>query len=118
MNITARNYPQAGAYVRFWKRLKAAPLDQELTPNLAWDYGQTVRDALRKTHDAVNNRINSRGGLDVARGKKDNEFYRSLERRDAWNIHDRIIHRVRIYQFETKIARERFNHLLSDRNEE
>jgi hypothetical protein len=117
MNITHEHYPRVGAYVRFWKRLKEVDPETRV-PCAAWDHSETAGEALRGFSRAVNNRINSRGGLDTPRGRNDNTDYYWQEYRDKRAIEDHNIRRVRIYQFETSEARRRFSNLLSRYDED
>lgn len=61
---------------------------------------------------AIERRINERGGGLPAGRKWSNAYYWQAWR-DSRRIQDRVLRRVRIYQFETPEAHRRFGHLLS-----
>jgi hypothetical protein len=69
-------------------------------------------DLLREMRDALQRRINSRGGLESANAGMPIELVRDARRLDE--IKQR---RIRTYQFETALCRDRFGHLLAVRGE-
>lgn len=74
-------------------------------------------DFQRWVWDALERRINARGGLPEYRGRKDttDEFYRFW--RDSRAVREIHTRRLRVYGFETPDARRRFSHLLASRND-
>ncbi len=107
----AINLPKPGAYVAAWKRAKQAPAGTLF--NVSWDRPSVPREeVLRDFQKALHNRINIRGGDHEACNPIPAEWIR-----DCRAVHDRINRRVRVYSFETPECRDRFAHLLSDRND-
>jgi hypothetical protein len=61
--------------------------------------------------------INRKAGIpDIACRKQESDYQIAIAR-DCRRVHDKIRHRVRVYQFETAEIRARFGHLLSSRDE-
>lgn len=122
--ITRERYPNAGAYVRQWQRVNAQAIeDQGKTPRPKYPrkYGEfkTAEAYRREYAKALQNRINQRGDEDkarrgepVANGRKFGNDYEAQAARDADRLRQ-IGRRVRVYQFETKEAKNRFAHLLA-----
>lgn len=111
-----RRYPQPGAYVQAWKRANEVTAAGG-TVRVSWA-GRDL-DAhgwRREVRRALDRRINERGGLDQTGRKWDERYQVGLER-DARALRDRLMRRVRVYQFETPELRERFGHLLADRED-
>lgn len=82
-----------------------------------WCTEVTREEFLAEYRDQIiQNAINARGGL-VFKGRKFEPDYQVNLVRDKHLLAD-IKNRIRVYQFNTKEVRERFSHLLADRNED
>jgi hypothetical protein len=102
------------AYVSAWKALKTKDPMQPVRgfyhfPERAGD----VLDAIRRgVHDRINRHDRSNAGA-----RRRDPAYELGLRRDARAIEDKLVRRVRLYRLETPELRERFAHLISDRND-
>lgn len=112
MKIT--ELPHKGEYVRMIREVRAAFARGVKTVRLGYDQFYTREQWERVIWIALNQRINSRGGLGAdcqcetcVDPDQMARFYRDQQR--LRNIHKRI----RVYQFETEECRRRFGHLLS-----
>jgi hypothetical protein len=121
VNMTREHYPDPGRYCRLWRRVaSAAATDPEQRVDPVWAYHAlgsnacTMRELRGQFTCALHNRINSRGGLDGFRGRKDNSDYLAQCYRDQSAIRRRILKHVIVRQFETRECRRRFSHLLYD----
>lgn len=104
----AINLPSPGAYVQAWRRVKLAPADQCF--KLDWMRPRVPRDdVLREFDQALQRRINIRGGR-----HEDNDPIPAEWIRDCRRVHDKLQHRIIIRQFETEECRLRFAHLLEE----
>jgi hypothetical protein len=74
--------------------------------------GKTEEQFRKWFLDALDRRINSKGGL-VEIGRKYDSLYQIAMYRDCMAARDHSQRRIRIYQFETVEARRRLSHLLS-----
>lgn len=82
--------------------------------NIPGEWGRTMTkaQAQRRLSAMIDTAINHKGTLDKPRGRKDGCDYQMR----LWRDKQRLIsaaNRIRIYQFETQEAQERFSHLLS-----
>jgi hypothetical protein len=122
MNICKKNFPGLTSYLKNWKKIVEmdnAGDTSKIMFNELWSNGYNDAHYWRMNFlQAVNNRIMTRGQDWKPRGKKDNQEYFCDLRRDKHAIEDKINRRIRIYQFNTSEVRNRFGHLLSDRNED
>jgi hypothetical protein len=110
--ITLRDLPAPGAYVAAWKRANAV-VAAGGTVRTSWAGADLDAAAWRRNvRDALDRRINARGGL-VQTGRKWEYLYQLELERDARAIQARLTRRVRVYQFGTPEIRKRFGHLLS-----
>lgn len=66
----------------------------------------------------VNTAINRKAGIPDTKGRKQESDWQWAARRDQRKLHDKIRHHVRVYQWETRKVRERFSHLLADRDDD
>lgn len=110
--------PKPGYYAREIQRgrdyFKRNPDKGLRIVHAGWfDEFKTANEFDRWVINALNRRINERGGLPDCRGRKDTLDYQSALQRDARRIADCINHQVIVRQFETAEARERFDHLLT-----
>jgi hypothetical protein len=106
------NLPNPAAYVETWRKAYAIT-DSGGTVRLSWagpDLNSvTARENFRR---ALDRRINQRGDLHQT-GRNYDADQRWRFYRDQQAIQKKLAKRVRIYQFETRVCRERFAHLLS-----
>jgi hypothetical protein len=103
----AINLPHPGAYAKAWRRVKSAPASARF--NVSWDRPNTPRDeVLKEFHDALQQRINIRGG-----NLKACEPVPIGLIRDAKRLDEIKTQRIRHYQFETKKMQTKFGHLLA-----
>lgn len=110
--------PHKGRYAAAWRRLlDACAVDPAQIVSLAWNDQRSASDARAEFVACMHRRINKRGGIPDAYGRKDDWFYHDQLWRDQRAISDRTLKRVRVYQFETAEARSRFAHLLSSRED-
>lgn len=102
------NLPSPGAYARACRKLAALPADA-LVKKPGWA-GGVVRAAemRRQVRQALDRRINVRGG----QAENNEEIDIGLQR-DARRLDDILQRRVRVYQFESHLCRDRFGHLLA-----
>lgn len=117
MNMSVQKYPHPGAYVTLWRRVKALPAsDAYIVEADRRGWGDSANTLKRRFRDAVHNRINVRGKVDMS-GRKWDEDYQTNLFRDQHALHDKLQKRVMVYQFLTDTVRNRFGHLLTDRRE-
>jgi len=119
MNITRERYPDPHRYCRFWRRVvdaATASPGQFVDPVWAWrslgSNAHTLEELRGQFTKALHNRINSRGGQDGPRGRKDDDGYLAMCRRDQIALRRRVQERVIIRRFETQECRRRFGCLL------
>lgn len=89
MNMTLANYPNPGAYVTLWRRVKALPKSDAYMPE-----------------------ADRRGCLDMSGRRWDGDYQTNLFR-DQHALHDRLQKRIIVRQFLTDLVRARFSHLLT-----
>jgi hypothetical protein len=102
--------PEKGAYVAAWKRLNAMPVDGQVSVD--WMGPRPVAQVRRDFRLALDRRINLRGGMPEANVPIDIGLVR-----DAYRLDDILKRRVRVYQFESELARKRFGHLLASHDD-
>jgi len=110
-----RNIPNPGDYARAWRALNTMDASRKVTVP-GWvvgmpGWGNMTRNAgevLSRVRSAMDARINARAGVTV----REHRNHIGLVR-DAQRLRDIAERRVRVYQFETRNARERFSHLLA-----
>lgn len=113
MNMTRANYPNPGAYVTLWRRVKALPKsDAYILEADRRGWGDSANTMKRRFHDAVHHRINRRGGLNMF-GRRWDEDYQTNLFRDQSALHGRLQRRIIVRQFATDVVRRRFSHLLT-----
>lgn len=117
MNMTKENYPHPAAYCKAWRQVLEAQ-GQAIEFKVDWCTTKTPEQARQWFLDALHRRINTRGGIDKPRGKKDNSDYVRASYQDQQDIRDKVLRRIRVYQFRTPECRRRFANLLSDRWED
>jgi hypothetical protein len=101
--------PEKGAYAAAWRRLKAMPAGALVRDQ----YGmRPAGEILAEFRRALQRRVNLRGGLEAANDPMPIELVR-----DARRLEDIKVRRIRVYQFESKVCRERFANLLAERGE-
>jgi hypothetical protein len=119
IHIHPGNYPDAGAYCRQWRKViemaRLAP-NAKFLRRRPFAY-ETAREYREEYLRAVHSRINSRGGQDAPRGRKDDIEYFYAAARDARRIRDKKTRRTRFYCLETSEARKRFGHLIDSYEE-
>jgi hypothetical protein len=111
-----RQLPAPGDYARSWRTLTTLDPTMEISvPGYivgmpGWPR-QTVRagEVLRRVREAFERRINSRAGYEPREPREGS----SALYRDSRNVRDILTRRLRVYQFETRVARARFGHLLA-----
>jgi hypothetical protein len=106
--------PMKGKYARYMRWVASLPPDAIVTdPMTGWvasrDPAWLIRHRVRQ---ALNRRINSRGGLEAANMPIEIGLIR-----DARRLDDILQRRVRVYQFESELCRRRFGHLLARRDD-
>lgn len=117
MNLTTQNYPNPGAYVTLWRRVKALPKsDAYIVEADRRGWGDSANTLKRRFRDAVHNRINVRGKVDMSGRRWDADYQTNLYR-DQHALHDKLQRRIIVCQWLTDIVRKRFEHLLTDRRE-
>lgn len=100
-----------------WVRQVRAALDSGVTVQTSWDVMHRDPESFRaELWRAIDRRINLRAGPSP-RWRKWSSDYHYAALRDSRRIQDRVLRRVRVYQFETVEARRRFGHLLSSQND-
>lgn len=110
MNI--QSLPHKAAYVAGWRNvIEAAKNAPETLMRFDWYTVEPAFKMRRLFQSALMRRINERGGDFQA-----NEEIPAGLIRDARRLKE-IRQRVRHYQFESKIVRERFGHLLASRED-
>lgn len=99
--------PMPGRYVASWRAVKSACKANPHALVIRGDwFGRTVAELKASYDDALQARINARGGLEI-RQSTDEEW---AHRRDQRKLHDYIRHRI-VHPgsgFETKECRRRF----------
>jgi hypothetical protein len=99
----------AGTYAKAWRAIKSLPKDASV---LGFAYfpepAESVLHAMRGMLSEVINRHDRSYGI----GRKWDNDYQVRLWRDSRRLRD-IANRIRVYQFETSEARNRFSHLLS-----
>lgn len=112
-----RQLPIPGDYARAWRQLWSMDPAQEIrVPGFIVGMPGWPRQAvaagvvLRHVRAAFDRRINARAGYSP-REPRDGE---SAHYRDSRAAAAKNTNRVRVYQFETRAARRRLSHLLSD----
>ena len=114
--VPMRLAPNPGAYVQAWRLgLECARSGRGL--KVDWCTVLEPHEIRPWFTDALQRRINARGGFNTPRGRKDNYDQYCSYGRDARAIQARLNTRLRVHQFETAEARRRFSHLLADRND-
>lgn len=100
--------PCKGAYVKAWKRVKTSP-DESL---FTWDWitCRTAIQSRKEFSEALGRRINERDNQEWRNFNTDKE---NGMIRDSRRLYSILNHRIRVYQFETKLCQERFGHLLA-----
>jgi hypothetical protein len=113
----------AGWYVRNWKAARGE-LAQGRRVRIAWPghYFPEVMDAERFSRwirEALDRRINSKGGIEPT-GRKWREDYQRNLRRDAREINRIGTERLRVYasHISTPEIRRRFGHLFASRDDD
>lgn len=108
----ARYSPHAAAYTAAWRMIiKLATNEPTARVRMGEYTTMTAREARADFLQALHKRISARDPKPYT--AKQSQDYEASARRDKHRIHERINHRVRVYQFETSEARRRFSHLLS-----
>lgn len=103
--------PNPGAYARSWKALSGLPANA-LVRAPGWAGSLVPAGQMRaEMRRALDRRINPRGGNERADLEVSIGLVRDARRRDY--IKQR---RIRVYQFETDLCRQRFSHLLARRD--
>lgn len=103
----ARNLPHPGAYARLWKQLKCTRQDVPQHAGRLWEVYGTAAEHLRLFDEALQRRINLRGGLPAAPISPEHE---TRLRRDQRMLHDYLQRRI-VHSgsgFETELCRRRF----------
>ena len=110
MNMTATNYPKAGAYVRLWQRIREADPD---TPTQCPETRRNLKvaDLQRTYRNALHNRINSRGGIHFV-GRKHSDHYQSNMRHDCRAVREWVNDRIIFRQLINPDIRARFSHYI------
>lgn len=106
MNKYLAQLPEPGRYVALWRAVKAMGPNQWF--KLDWAHRVNGEQARRVFDLALQRRINIRGGR-----PQDNEPIDIGLVRDCRRVHEILNQRIRHYQFESKIFRLKFIHLLS-----
>jgi hypothetical protein len=108
-----KDAPQKWAYASYLRKLRAACVADQY--GWAMDHmsgwpatRKPLQQIRREARQALDRRINARVGDLAANAPMDWDLIR-----DARDLHDRLRHRVRVYQWRTELMRERFWHLLS-----
>lgn len=103
---TPRAYPEPGAYVRTWKRVKEAAEQRPDVTGWIWGSFDDATGHLRRFRDALQARINQRGGVWMQMDPDEE----SALRRDQRLLDDYLQQRiVRLGSgFETELCRRRF----------
>jgi len=121
MNITREHYPDPYRYCQLWRRVAdAATTNPKQRVDPVWVYralgsnARTLEELRGQFTKALHNRINYRGCLDGPRGRKDNDDYLAMCRRDQIAIRRRTQGRVIIRRFETRECQRRFGYLLDN----
>jgi hypothetical protein len=106
----AANLPNPGAYARTWRRvLDAAKTQPGAVQSTGKFYGKSVAQIADEYAKALQDRINARDPKTCApRGKKDSQDYFWSAMRDARKLQEKNTKRIRFYQLETQVARQRF----------
>lgn len=100
--------PSPVAYAAAWRQLRGLPAQQRVVEP-GWQRSVISADLMRfKMRQALDRRINIRGGKPRANEPMDIELVR-----DARNLDFILKHRGRVYQFGSEICRQRFSHLLA-----
>lgn len=100
--------PSPGHYARAWAQVRRLPADA-LVRSPDWTRTLVPAGQLRaEMRAALDRRINTRGGNEAA----NKELPIGLVR-DARRLDDIKQRRIRVYQFESTLCRERFGHLLA-----
>lgn len=112
-----KDAPHKGAYASYLRKLRAAcaadPDGWALDHMSGWPSTRKPLQKIRRdARLALDRRINARVGDLAANAPMDWDLVR-----DARDLDDRLRRRVRIYQWRTKLMRERFGHLLSSRDD-
>jgi hypothetical protein len=111
-----RQLPAPGDYARSWRTLTTLDPAMEISvPGFIvgmYGWGRqcvTAGEALRCVREALDRRINARAGYKPPEPREGEiPLYR-----DSRNVRDILTRRLRVYQFETRVARARFGHLLA-----
>ena len=98
--------------IGWYKSFVNSDCKQAPIPGDIFNRTMTKDEAQRHLCDSVNRSINTRAGLVISNSRDDLTGLK----RDQWRLVD-IHKRIRIYQFESRIIRKRFSHLLSNHNE-
>lgn len=106
--------PGKGAYAKYMRVVAAMPAAaRAVDPMSGWHRAELTGAELRhNVRKALMRRINSRAGLEAANEPMPIELVR-----DAHRLDDIKRIRMRVYQFESKLCRERFAHLLANRDD-
>ena len=112
-----RNLPEAGAYVRAWKRGKRITAEGGRFA-MDWAGSDLTADQFnRKMRGYLDARINLRGGQMSLGGpllaRKGTAEYQISLWRDCRAVRDILTRRLRVYQLETPEMRKRYGHLLA-----
>ena len=110
--MRACELPQPGHYVREWRSVLDAPKEQTFSCRKLGRLEPMTRDEAREWFvAALQNRINTRGGLCLDSRKRDPDWQRAALQ-DSRALRCKLRQRVRVYQFRTSECRRRFGHLL------
>jgi hypothetical protein len=120
------NYGHVSGYLRWAKAAFALVNAGGQVSIRRWDDPIGLDEFRRKFCEALNNRINLKGGRDLRnvlnhRGRRARKFDQDYETgfyRDQRRVRDIILTRLRVYQFETREVRARFGHLLATHEED
>ena len=102
-----------------WLREQKRAIKHAVASPFSPDTTEQVRDQYRRRfYFYLETAINRKAGISDCPGRKASREYQTMLYRDQRRVRDRVLNRVRVYQFETKEARKRFSHLLSSREED